>query len=128
MDESLWYHPLCLCHEDGNGDDTPRCEVVKPEKRHERSLDVVVIPTVIRAIIPLLQVSQCSISFIVPKAKLIATSLRPTQYKVGGSFEIPITIGSDNKDDELNITAVVDEVPTVVVVEGAEKKVSPEEY
>jgi hypothetical protein len=64
----------------------------------------------------------------VPKAELIDTPLCPTQYKVGSSFEDAITIGSDFEDNELNITAMVNEVPTVAVVEGAEKKVSPKEY
>jgi hypothetical protein len=87
-----------------------------------------VVPTVMGAIIPPAQVSQCSISLVMPKAEPIDRSLCPTQYKVGGSFEDAITIGSDSEDDELNIIAMVDEVPTIAIVEGAEKKVSPEEY
>jgi hypothetical protein len=65
---------------------------------------------------------------VAPKAEPIDRPLCPTQYKVGGSFKDAITIGSDSEDKELNITVVVDEVPTISVVEGAEKKVSPEEY
>jgi hypothetical protein len=64
----------------------------------------------------------------VPKAEPINRPLCLMQYKVGGSFEDAITIGSDSEDDELNITPVVEEVPTIAVVEGAEKKMSPEEY
>jgi hypothetical protein len=64
----------------------------------------------------------------VPKAEPINRPLCLMQYKVGGSFEDAITIGSDSEDDELNITPVVEEVLTTAVVEGTEKKVSPEEY
>jgi hypothetical protein len=84
-----------------------------------------VVPTVTGAIIP---PAQCSISLTMPKAEPIDRPLCPMQYKVGGSFKDAITIGSDSEDDELNITPVVEEVPTIAVVEGAEKKVSHEEY
>jgi hypothetical protein len=125
MDESFRHHPLCVCHEDGNGDDTPRHDMGEPEERGEDSLDVMVVPTVMEAIIPQ---AQCSISLIVPKAEPINRPLCLIQYKVGGSFEDAITIGSNSEDDELNITPMVEEVPTIAVVEGAEKKVCPEEY
>jgi hypothetical protein len=82
-----------------------------------------VVPTVTGAIIP---PAQCSISLTMPKAEPIDRPLCPMQYKVGGSFKDAITIGSDSEDDKLNITPVVEEVPTTA--EGAEKKVSHEEY
>jgi hypothetical protein len=56
------------------------------------------------------------------------------QYKIEGSFEDAITIDSDDEDEvpleEPNITSLVvaDKGPTEATVEGAEKKVSPEEY
>ena len=50
------------------------------------------------------------------------------QYKVGGSFEDTIIIGSDSEDGELNIMPMVEEVPTTAVLEGTKKKVSLEEY
>jgi hypothetical protein len=125
MDESFWHHPLYACHKYGSGDDTPRHDMGEPEERGEDSLDVMVVPTVMGAIIPQ---AQCSISLIVPKAEPINRPLCLMQYKVGGSFEDAITIGSDSMDDELNLTPVVEEVPTTAIVEGAEKKVSPEEY
>jgi hypothetical protein len=124
MDESFRHHPLCACHEDGSGDDTPMHDMGEPEERGEDNLDVMVFPMDTKAIIPQ---AQCSISLIVPKAEPIDRPLCLMQYKVGGSFKDAITIGSDSGDDELNITPVV-EVPTTAVVEGAEKKVSPEEY
>jgi hypothetical protein len=125
MDESFRHHPLCTCHEDGSGDDTPRHDMGEPEERGEDSLDIMVVPMVMGAIIPQ---AQCSISLIVPKTEPINRPLCLMQYKVGGSFEDAITIGSDSEDDELNITPVVEEVLTTAVVEGTEKKVSPEEY
>jgi hypothetical protein len=30
MDESFRHHPLCSCHEDGSGNDTPRHDMGKP--------------------------------------------------------------------------------------------------
>ena len=128
MDESLWYHPLCLCHEDGNGDDTPGHDMDEPKEQGEESLDVMVVPMLSKAIIPLMQVSKCSISLIMPKAEPINIPLCPMQYKVGGSFEDAIIIGSDNEDDKLNIIPMVEEIPTTAVLEGVEKKVSLEEY
>jgi hypothetical protein len=80
-------------------------------------------------------VLQSSSSSIVPKAEPIDTPLRPTQYKIEDSFEDAITIDSDSEDEvpleEANITslaAAAEEGPIVADVEGAEKKVSPEEY
>jgi hypothetical protein len=74
-----------------------------------------------------------STSLIIPKREPADTPLQPTQYKVGGSFEDTITIDSNDEDNvpskELNITsvAVVEGGPIVTAVEGAEKKVSPED-
>lgn len=91
-------------------------------------LDVIIVPMVNGAIISFVQVSECPISLIVPKAEPINRPLYPMQYKVGGSFEDTISIGSGSKDDDLNIMPMVEEVLITAVLEGAEKKVSPKEY
>ena len=52
MDDSFRHHPLCLCHEDGNGDDTPRHDIGELKEGGEESLDVMVVPTITRTIIP----------------------------------------------------------------------------